>query len=296
MVIKTFRDAEIALATLETSVATLRNKKAEVIDTSKFLTEDAIINKLSELAQRILNKVIDDIAERLDSIPSGTTILHKRTHYASGQWRFDNVVTFRSELGGILKLAYGPTHNTVFSIFTDLNRNLAIEDQTAARYFELDPVGQIMTIRNLIRFRPYLDNAIDLGVDTNTRFKKLWIYAIDAKGNILPQADNAFTLGTAGTLAWLKVSAYNYRFEAGTASRAIATDANKDLVSSATTATELGYLSGVTSAIQTQITAKAAKGTPGAHTITLLKLTGGGTDGSITWNADGVVTNYVDPT
>lgn len=40
----------------------------------------------------------------------------------------------------------------------------------------------------------------------------------------------------------------------------------------------------------------AAKGTPGAHTITLLKLTGGGTDGSITWNADGCVTAFVDPT
>jgi hypothetical protein len=33
-----------------------------------------------------------------------------------------------------------------------------------------------------------------------------------------------------------------------------------------------------------------------AHTITLLKLTGGGTDGSITWNANGVVTGFVDPT
>jgi len=40
-----------------------------------------------------------------------------------------------------------------------------------------------------------------------------------------------------------------------TASRAIATDANKALVSSATTDTELGYVNGVTSPIQTQITA-----------------------------------------
>lgn len=33
-----------------------------------------------------------------------------------------------------------------------------------------------------------------------------------------------------------------------------------------------------------------------AHTITLLKLTGGGTDGSISWNANGVITGFVDPT
>jgi len=44
-----------------------------------------------------------------------------------------------------------------------------------------------------------------------------------------------------------------------TASRAVATDSSKNLVSSATTDTELGYLSGVTSAIQTQITNKSKR-------------------------------------
>ena len=42
-----------------------------------------------------------------------------------------------------------------------------------------------------------------------------------------------------------------------TASRAVSTDADKKLVSSAVTATELGHLSGVTSGIQTQFTGKA---------------------------------------
>lgn len=46
-----------------------------------------------------------------------------------------------------------------------------------------------------------------------------------------------------------------------TASRAVASDANGQLVASATTATELGYVSGVTSAIQTQLDAKVAKST-----------------------------------
>ena len=40
-----------------------------------------------------------------------------------------------------------------------------------------------------------------------------------------------------------------------TGSRAMVTDANKGIISSATTATELGYVSGVTSALQTQINA-----------------------------------------
>jgi hypothetical protein len=34
----------------------------------------------------------------------------------------------------------------------------------------------------------------------------------------------------------------------------------------------------------------------GAHTITLAALTGGGTQGSISWNADGTITAFVDPT
>lgn len=43
----------------------------------------------------------------------------------------------------------------------------------------------------------------------------------------------------------------------GTASRAVVTDANGDIAVSSVTATELGHLSGVTSAVQTQLDAKA---------------------------------------
>lgn len=47
-----------------------------------------------------------------------------------------------------------------------------------------------------------------------------------------------------------------------TASTAAAFNASKQLISSATTSTELGFVSGVTSAIQTQINAKAPTATP----------------------------------
>lgn len=40
----------------------------------------------------------------------------------------------------------------------------------------------------------------------------------------------------------------------------------------------------------------ATKGSPGTHTIILAKITGGGANGSITWNADGTITAFVDPT
>lgn len=60
-----------------------------------------------------------------------------------------------------------------------------------------------------------------------------------------------------------------------TASKAVASDSNGKLVSSSTTATELGYLSGVTSAIQTQLNAKQAALTAGENiTIAVNQTTG----------------------
>lgn len=62
-------------------------------------------------------------------------------------------------------------------------------------------------------------------------------------------------------------------FDQLTASRAVATDGSSNLVSSAVTGTELSYLSGVTSAVQTQLSARALTAT----TITAgTGLTGGG--------------------
>ena len=56
----------------------------------------------------------------------------------------------------------------------------------------------------------------------------------------------------------------------GTASRALITDANKKITTSSVTSTELGYVSGVTSAIQTQLNGKAAS----SHTHTASEVSG----------------------
>lgn len=58
-----------------------------------------------------------------------------------------------------------------------------------------------------------------------------------------------------------------------TANRALVTDGSGDVTTSSVTATELGYLSGVTSAIQTQLDAKQATITGAATTITSSNLT-----------------------
>jgi hypothetical protein len=57
-----------------------------------------------------------------------------------------------------------------------------------------------------------------------------------------------------------------------------------------------GGTNAVTAAAARTSLGAAAAGTPGAHTITLAKITAGGTNGSLTWNADGVITAFVDPT
>jgi hypothetical protein len=67
-----------------------------------------------------------------------------------------------------------------------------------------------------------------------------------------------------------------------TASRAVATDSSGFLVSSATTATELGYVSGVTSAIQTQLNAKATGSITSAIANQLAYYTGATTIAGVT--------------
>lgn len=71
-------------------------------------------------------------------------------------------------------------------------------------------------------------------------------------------------------------------FGYSTANRACYLDANKELQASLATSTELGYLSGVTSAIQTQLNGKQA-------TLTIGNFTDAGTDGISVTNGAGAV-------
>ena len=86
--------------------------------------------------------------------------------------------------------------------------------------------------------------------------------ASEAAFSVPVRASAALTLGTAS------------------ASRAVALDASKGLVASATTDTELGYLSGVTSGVQTQLNARAnisGATFSGAIAATSVSLASGGT-------------------
>lgn len=85
----------------------------------------------------------------------------------------------------------------------------------------------------------------------------------------LPRLSATLYDAAAGTILGMFVDSNGDLYNLGlTASRAMVTDANKKVVSAAVTATELGYVSGVTSSIQTQISAIAGgltvKNTSGA--------------------------------
>lgn len=119
--------------------------------------------------------------------------------------------------------------------------------------------------------------------------------------NSLATIDDSGVLGSNGA----NLSG-NLNLATTTSSRALVTDASKNVVSSSTTATEIGYVSGVTSTIQTQIDGKQATGNyitaltgditasgPGSAAATLATVNsnvGSFTNASITLNAKGLVT------
>lgn len=81
--------------------------------------------------------------------------------------------------------------------------------------------------------------------------------SLDAKANLAgPTFTGTTTIATGSVTGNLTVGG-DLRDTGWTASRALATDASGNAVTTAVTATELGQLSGVTSAIQTQINGKA---------------------------------------
>lgn len=89
--------------------------------------------------------------------------------------------------------------------------------------------------------------------DTQTLTNK----TIDADSNTITNIENA-DIKASAAIALNKLAA-------ATASRALQSDASGFIVASATTSTELGYVSGVTSAIQTQIDAKISSSEKGAN-------------------------------
>ena len=102
------------------------------------------------------------------------------------------------------------------------------------------------------------DRGIEFRYHTGSA-AKIGFFGFDdstSKFTFIPDATNSSEVFS-GTTGGIDVNAVTVN--GLTASRAIQTDSSKNLESSAVTTTELGYVSGVTSAIQTQLDALAAR-------------------------------------
>jgi hypothetical protein len=94
-------------------------------------------------------------------------------------------------------------------------------------------------------------------------------------------ADTAITSTTANKLIYTTAGSVLGELTAITASRALASDVNGLPVASATTATELGYISGLTSAIQTQLGTKAPTANPTLTGLVTIPAYAAGTAGLV---------------
>lgn len=122
---------------------------------------------------------------------------------------------------------------------------------------------------SLSRLKVWISNDTLTASDLNAEFNNIINNPVSLISPLTASLDlngNSLIIDTDGDMTLVEVAddiaqlTGNLRITGLTASRALATDANKQLTSSATTATELGYVNGVTSAIQTQIDTKFTDG------------------------------------
>ena len=144
---------------------------------------------------------------------------------------------------------------TVDSTTIEIQNSFKFEGATADS-FETDLTTVDPTADRTIRL-PNASGTIVLKDSTDTLTNK----SIDSDDNTITNIVNADIKSTAA-IAFSKMADL-------TASRALVSDANGDVSISAVTSTEIGYLDGVTSAIQTQIDDKSTKAFAIAQAVAL---------------------------
>ena len=153
--------------------------------------------------------------------------------------------------------------------FNNILNNLTQEilDVISASGIDLDGMALVIDTDGDLDMIESADDVVAFRVGSTELFKLDLATASAVNGLELKAsaASNAVGINSFGSDTDVHIlvtpkGAGTFRIAPLTASRALATDANKGLVSSATTSTELGYVNGVTSAIQTQINGKITAG------------------------------------
>lgn len=154
-----------------------------------------------------------------------------------------------------------------------LNNGLAIQASTVAGGTNFNNIGAIMYMTS--------DGNVSIGSDsTGTRLAVVG-GGFHVGSTSDPGSNNAKIDGTLENTGLITATA-SLTYPSATASTATVWDGASKLISSVTTLTELSYVSGVTSSIQTQINTKTSK--PIYGTGNPIALAVAGTDGQEYWN------------
>ena len=180
-------------------------------------------------------------------------------------WTIDNsVVTNAKVASGIdaVKIADGSVTNAEFQYIGGLTSDA--QTQIDSKQATITGGATTITSSNLTASRAVISNASGkVAVSSVTDTELGYVSGVTSAIQAQIDAKQSTITGGASTIASTDL----------VASRALASNASGKVVVSAVTSTELGYLSGVTSAVQTQIDSKQATITGAATTITSSDLT-----------------------
>jgi len=150
-----------------------------------------------------------------------------------------------SDIGGQASLTFGISNTNAVKIDSS-----SVADDEYARF-----------TANGLESRSTAEVLSDIGGITASSSDTLTNKSIDSDNNTITNIVNA-DIKSSAAIAFSKM-------ENLTASRALVSDGSGDVSAATTTSTEIGYVNGVTSAIQTQLDAKASKGLAVAMAIAL---------------------------
>ena len=150
-----------------------------------------------------------------------------------------------SDIGGQATLTFGISNTNAVKIDSS-----SVADDEYARF-----------TANGLESRSTAEVLSDIGGITASSSDTLTNKSIDSDNNTITNIVNA-DIKSSAAIAFSKM-------ENLTASRALVSDGSGDVSAATTTSTEIGYVNGVTSAIQTQLDAKASKGLAVAMAIAL---------------------------
>ncbi len=224
--------------------------------TEKYLLASQIDTYVSGTSSTLTNKTLT--APTINGVVGGTTT--SQTITALTSTTIGNGGTTAITMSGANVTVAGDltvegTTTTVDSTTINIQNSFVFEGATADAHET-----------NLTTVDPTADRTISLPNATGTIVLKdstdtLTNKSIDSDNNTITNIVNADIKSAAGI---------NFsKMEDLTTSRALVSDGNGDVSVSAVTATEIGYLDGVTSNIQTQLDAKSTKAFAIAHAVAL---------------------------